>query len=219
MRKIRVYLFILILSLITGSTVLSSSGWIKVKDSTWIQLSVRPVQGSQVKEYMAAAVFESSLSSPVALLEDSSNYPHWNYKCIEAKLLFKKNNYERITYMATESPWPVENRDIAVRSLLTQDKNTGAVTIQLTGIPGYIPAVEGRVRMSSLNGCWIFEPLGSGKIRATYMLHNEPGGVVPESLVNGTVRDIVYNTVCNMRSQVMSSPYKNAKLSYITERP
>jgi len=219
MHKFRIYLLLLFITLFTTSSVLSSSDWKTLKDSSGIQLSVRPVQNSQVKEYMAVAVFESSLSSPVALLEDTPNYTIWNYRCIEAKLLFKKNDYERITYMATESPWPVENRDIAVRSLLSQDRNTGIVTIQLTGLPGYVPARDGRVRMASLTGCWIFEPMGNGKIRAAYRLHNEPGGSVPESLVNGTVKDIVYNTVWNMRGMVQKTPYKNISLDYIKERP
>jgi hypothetical protein len=215
-KKISVAAFAVLLALSTG---LDASGWKTVKDNTWVQLSVRPVRNSKIKEYMAVAVFDSTLSAPIALLEDTPNYTRWNYKCIEAKLLLKKNDYERITYMVTESPWPVENRDIAVRSLLTQDRNTGVVTIQLTGLPDYIPPADGRVRMPSLSGYWIFEPLGGGKIRATYRLHSEPGGSVPENLVNGTVRDIVYNTVLKMRSMVQKNPYINAKLRYIKERP
>lgn len=203
--------------LISFSADSSSSPWKLIKDANGIQLSVRTVPGSQVKEYMAAAVFESTLSSPVSLLEDTPRYTTWNYRCIEAKLLYRKNEFERITYMATESPWPVENRDIAVRSLLAQDRSTGIVKIQLTGLPGYNPGVQGRVRMASLNGYWIFEPAGSGKIRAVYMLHNEPGGSVPESLVNGTLKDIVYTTVWNMRDMLKKNPYRDARLSYIKE--
>ncbi len=219
MHKIQVYLLLLLLSFLTSSPVLAYSSWKIVKENASIQLLVHPVPDSKVREYMAVAVFDSTLSAPVALLEDTPVYTQWNYKCIEAKLLFKKNDYERITYMATESPWPVENRDIAVKSLLVQDKSTGTITIKLTGIPEYIPAKEGRVRMASLHGYWIFEPLGCGKIRATYRLHNEPGGSVPDSLVNGTVKDIVYNTVLKMRSMVQKKCYKNGKLSYIKERP
>lgn len=210
---------LLVALLIIFSVNLPASGWKIVKDNSGIQLYVRPVPDSKVNEYMAVTILESSLSSPVSVLEDTPNYTQWNYKCIEAKLLHRKNDYERITYMATESPWPVENRDIAVKSVLTQDKKTGIVTIELKGLPDYTPGRDGRVRMASLKGYWIFESLGNGKVKAIYRLHSEPGGSVPESLVNGTGRDIVYNTVWNMRNMVLKNPYKTIKLDYIKEQP
>lgn len=215
LKNLSTLVVVLLISFSTGS---DASGWKILKDGNGIQLCVRSVPGSQVKEFMAVAVIDSSLSACVSLLEDTPNYTQWNHKCIEAKLLHRKNDYERITYMATRSPWPVENRDIAVKSVLTQDKKTGKVTIELKGLPDYIPGKEGRVRMSSLTGYYIFEPLGNGKVRATYRLHNEPGGSVPESLVNGTVKDIVYNTLWNMRNYVQKNPYKNIHLNYIQEK-
>ncbi|HPS58083.1 MAG TPA: START domain-containing protein [Spirochaetota bacterium] len=214
-KKLSIPLIALLVSFTSG---FPASGWETVKEGNGIQLSVRPVPDSQVKEFMAVTVVDSSLSACVALLEDTPNYTQWNYKCIEAKLLQRKNDYERITYMATESPWPVENRDIAVKSVLTQDKKTGIVTIELKGLPDYIPGKEGRVRMASLSGYYKFEPFCSGKVRATYRLRNEPGGSVPESLVNGTVKDIVYNTLWNMRNFVQKNPYKNIHLNYIQEK-
>jgi hypothetical protein len=192
--------------------------WSRVKNSNGIEIYTRPVPGSSIKEFRAATVVQASLSSVLAMLDDTAAYTQWMYRCSYAQLLYKKDIYERITYTVTSSPWPVDDRDIAVRSVISQDKKTGIVTVSLRGLPGYIPVKSGKVRMRILNGYWMLEPLGNGRVRVTYRLHTEPGGSVPESLVNSSLVDIPYNTLYNLQRKVLQSPYKEAKYSEIIEK-
>ena len=192
--------------------------WERVRNANAIEVFVKPVSGSAIKEFKAVTVLQSSISTALALLDDTTSYTQWMYRCNEAKLLYKKNDYERITYNAISSPWPVEDRDIAVRSVISQDKKTAVVTIALTGLPEYIPANPKKVRMVKLNGYWMLEPLGNGRLRVTYRLHSEPGGSVPEALVNSFLVDIPYNTLYNLKKMVTLSPYKDAKYSIIIEK-
>ena len=197
---------------------MAQSPWERVKNSNGIEVSVRPVPGSAIKEFKAVTEVKASISSVIALFEDAGSYTKWMYRCTEAKVLSNKNDYERITYNVTSSPWPVSDRDIAVKSVISQNKSTAAVTIALTGLPEYIPAKPGKVRMTKLNGYWLIEPLGNGRLRVTYRLHSEPGGSVPESLVNSALVDIPYNTLYNLKKMVNQSPYKDAKYDLIIER-
>ncbi|HRX49083.1 MAG TPA: START domain-containing protein [Spirochaetota bacterium] len=213
----RLYPLILICIFITAA-LLPAFSWERVKNSGGITISVQKVEGSEIKEFMAVTVVESSLSSIIALLDDTKNYTSWNYRCSEAKLLYKKNDYERITYMVTGSPWPVAERDIAVRSVISQDKSSGVVTVSLKGLPGYTSEMNGRVRMTSLRGYWRLEPLGGGNIRVIYRLHSEPGGSVPDSIVNSSLVDIPYNTLWNMRNFVKRSPYRDAVYTIVKEK-
>jgi len=192
--------------------------WETVKNSGGIKVSVQVVENSDIKEFMAVTVTESSLSAILALLDDTEGYTGWNYRCSEAKLLHKKNDYERITYMVTVSPWPVADRDIAVRSVVSQDRKTGVVTVKLSGLPGYIAVKGERVRMVSLSGYWRLVPLGNGKVRIIYRLHSDPGGSVPGSIVNSSLVDIPYNTLWNMRNFVKNEPYRTARYSDIIEK-
>ena len=64
----------------------------------------------------------------------------------------------------------------------------------------------------------MLEPLGNGRVRITYRLHTEPGGSVPDSLVNSSLVDIPYNTLYNLQRKVLQSPYKEAKYSEIIEK-
>ncbi len=201
-----------------NSALNAENQWESVKNDNGIEVFTRPVPGAAIKEFLAVTVVQSRLSSVLALLDDTSSYTKWIYRCSEASVLLKKNEYERITYSVTALPWPVDPRDIAVKSITSQNKKTGAITVSLTGLPGYIPVKSGRVRMVKLNGYWKFEPLGNGRVRVTYSLHSDPGGSLPESLVNSSLIDMPYNTMYNMKRMVLQSPYKDAKIKDIIEK-
>jgi hypothetical protein len=197
---------------------IAESQWERVKNSNGIEVYVRSVSGSAIKEFKAITEVQSSISAVLALLDDTDSYTRWMHRCSEAKLLYKKNDYERIIYNVTSSPWPVDDRDIAVKSVISQNNKTAVVTITLTGLPEYIPAKPKKVRMVKLNGYWMLEPLGNGKLRVTYRMHSEPGGSVPDTLVNSSLVDIPYNTLYNLKKMINQSPYKDAKYDVIVER-
>lgn len=192
--------------------------WERVKNSSGIEVYTRAVSGSAIKEFRAVTVVRGSLSSVLAMLDDTGSYPRWMYRCTDASLLAKKNIFERITYTVTSSPWPVADRDIAVKSVISQNKKTLAVTVAISGLPEYIPAKPGKVRMTKVNGYWMLEPLGNGQVRITYRLHSEPGGKVPDSLVNSSLVDIPYNTLYNIQRLVLQPPYKDARYKEIVEK-
>jgi len=192
--------------------------WERVKNSNGIEIYLRPVEGSVIKEFRGVTTVQGSLSSILAVLDDTTSYTLWMYRCSSAELLFKKNVYERITYTVTSSPWPVVDRDIAVKSVFSQDKKTFAVTVSLSGLPSYTPVRQGRVRMNRVSGYWLLEPLGNGNVRVTYRLHSEPGGSVPDSLVNSSLVDIPFNTLYNLRGRVMLPQYKEVKYKEIVEK-
>ena len=208
-------LFILPLTILP---VAAESQWERVKNANSIEVYVRPVSGSAIKEFKAVTEVQSSISTVLALFEDTGTYTLWMYRCSEAKLLYQKNVYERITYSVLSSPWPVEDRDIAIKSVISQNQKTAVVTIRLTGLPEYNPVKPKKVRMLKLSGYWLLEPLGNGRLRVTYCTHSEPGGSVPDSLVNSSLVDIPYYSLFNLKKMINRSPYKDAKYDIVIER-
>jgi len=194
------------------------SRWERVKNENGIEIYTRLVSGSSIKEFFAATVVQGSLSGVLAVLDDTGSYTKWMYRCSHAQLLLKKNESERITYTVTSSPWPVEDRDMAVKSVISQNKRTGVVIVSLAGLPGYVPVKSGKVRITALIGYWLLEPLGNSRVRVSYSIHSEPGGSVPDTLVNSSLVDIPYNTLYNLRNMVLQSPYKEAKYRGIVEK-
>lgn len=207
-----------ILMILFINSDLAAGNWELVKNEDDIRVYLRSVDNSSVREFMAETVTSSSLSAILALFDDIGSYTKWNYRCREAELLQKKNDRERVIYMVMASPWPVSDRDMEVKCVLSQDKKTGNVTIALTGIPGFTAARQGRVRMTSLVGYWRLEPLGKGKVRVVYSMHSEPGGNIPYNLINRSLVDISFNTLLNLKKMIRLSPYKEAGYNFIKEK-
>ncbi|MBN2160670.1 MAG: START domain-containing protein [Spirochaetes bacterium] len=200
------------------SRAADDGGWKLKKKSAGIEVYTRDVAGSKLQEFRAVMyVRDTRLSSLVAVFDDTDSYPRWMFNCYEATVLKKAGLRERITYTATDAPWPVWDRDLVAKSFITQDQKTLAVTITVTGIADYIPPREKRIRLPKMNGRWTFTPVEDGSVRVVYQQHNEPGGTVPPGLVNMAVVDLPYNTLLKLREIVKRDEYAKAVYPQIRE--
>lgn len=66
--------------------------------------------------------------------------------------------------------------------------------------PDYLPAVEGYVRVTRVDGFWQFTPLDD-KTEVTYQVHMDPGGSVPSWLANKFVVEAPFNTLRALRER------------------
>jgi hypothetical protein len=203
---------------LSPSRAADEGGWKLKKKSAGIEVYARDVPGSKLQEFRAVMyVRDTRLSSLMAVFDDAASYPLWMFRCYEARVLKKISLQERITYTATATPWPLRDRDLVVRAIVTQDPGTLAVTIRVTGIADYIPPVEKRIRVPKMNGTWTFMPAEPGVVMVVYQQHNEPGGTVPPGLVNMAVVDLPYNTLMKLREMVKQEKYAKAVYPQVQE--
>jgi len=70
------------------------------------------------------------------------------------------------------------------------------------------PPVKGVVRMPFLRGHWILWPSADGRTtRVEYQVHANPGGALPNWLVNYVSRDLPFKTIEGLRAQVKRRHY------------
>ena len=192
--------------------------WTLKKNNGGIEIFVRKVPGSKMREFRALMrIPGASLSSLVAVFDDAASYPRWMHNCIEARVVKRISSAERITYSATKAPWPVSDRDMITRSIIRQDPSTLAITLSIRALPEYLPAVEGRVRVQKLDATWTFRPEADGSVLVIYQLHSEPGGSLPVGLANLAVVEMPYNTFLKLRNIVREEKYATARFPQISE--
>jgi len=187
------------------------------KDKNGVKVYTRKIEGSSLKEFKGVTAIKTSLTSLVALMDDTDALPRWLHNCGEAKLVQHINQAERITYTTVKAPWPVSDRDTVTYSKIVQDPKSKVITIYLKGMPDRYPVQKGRVRVPSLKGFWQFIPNKNGSVTVIYQLHSEPGGALPDALANSTVTDIPYHTLLNMHRIVKEEKYQNAKIPQVKE--
>jgi hypothetical protein len=207
---------IFFLFIITISFSANDSGsWVLRKNKNGIAIYTRYEDGFSIKELRLVDTVQSSLSGIVGLLLDTKNYTSWVYHCSESKTLKLINDQEEYDYELISVPWPFNDRDLISDSKISQDSSTKTVTINTVAAPGYIPDVDGVVRIKQFNSVYILTKLAGGKIKIDYTVYADPGGNIPVWLINANIVSGPYNTFFSMNERL--SQYQSASFSFIKE--
>jgi len=208
------WISLFILSNIFGD---ASGEFVLSTEKNGVKVFTRKLDGSSLKEFKGVTTIKTSLTSLVALLDDTEAYPQWMHRVRGARVVAKVNSHERISWTFVHAPWPVSDRDTVTQSKLVQDPKTKTVTIYLKGVPDRYPRQSGKVRVPALRGYWQFTPHKNGYITVIYQLLSDPGGSIPDAIANATVTDIPYHTLLNMHRLVRLAKYREAKIPEIKE--
>lgn len=193
-------LFVTAICLILGSSASAiATEWVLDKQENGIDVYTRPVPGSGIKEFMGTAEIEDSVDAVLRVLRDSDRFKHWFPNTPESKLLAREDNVS-YQYSVMDAPWPVSDRDNVFRSVTKRDEATGVVEIQVTAAPDYFPEQANRTRVRKANGAWKLEPLEGDRTLVTFRMHLEPGGGIPEWLINARVVATPFEALTNLRA-------------------
>lgn len=172
------------LSLVPFYTPEQDPSWVFKKKSDGIKIYTRESTDSNIKELKFTMQINSTMVGAIAVLTDVENYDQWVYKCNESLTLEEINNLKSFCYYHVDFPWPMSDRDMIVYSEVNQDPNTKTVTSSSYGRPEFIPEKEGLVRIYDHFNQWVFKPVSANKIEITYLLKSDPGGNIPDWMVN-----------------------------------
>lgn len=172
--------------------------WKLDKQQDGISVYTRPVPGSGIKEFRGEAEISSPLAAVLRVLRDSDGFKNWFPNCPESKLLAREENVS-YQYSVMSTPWPLSDRDNIFRSETKRSPTSGAVEIEVTAAPDYSPERGGRVRVRKARGSWKLEPLSPDRTRVTFTMHLEPGGGIPEWMINARVVGTPFEALTNLR--------------------
>ncbi|MCB0574681.1 MAG: START domain-containing protein [Saprospiraceae bacterium] len=172
---------------------------------------------SDVHEIKLVTSLQSSLSGIIHLLNDVDSYHRWGYKLTEAKLLKKVNDKEFYYYSKLDFPWPLNDRDLVLHTFLEQDSASLRVTSTSKAQPDMVPENKDIVRIKTTTTKWTLVPGANGWVYVEYYINSNPGGSIPDWLVNMAIDVGPRETIKNMRKILKEPKYQAAKLAYIKE--
>ncbi|MBY0400110.1 START domain-containing protein [Myxococcota bacterium] len=175
--------------------------WTLVRDRDGIAVHTRPVEGSGILEFKGTALVAASVERIRAILRNVDDFELWFPNTSEARLLSRENGVQ-FQYTVIDAPWPVSDRDNVFRSETHHDPTTGIVRIAVTAAPDRHPEHPDRVRVRHARGQWLLEPVEAERTRVTFTMHLEPGGGVPQWLLNSQVVETPFEALGNLRAQV-----------------
>lgn len=190
-------------------------GWYLYKEKDGIKVYRRVTPITPIKSFKAVVEIEGDLKRVSALFWDGERYTNWLHLCDEARMVEVLSETETIMYTMNNTPWPLSARDNVCHRKIYQDPETLAVTIELCNMPDYLPSQDGRVRMPILVGYERIIPKDNGKLEVIYEVLTDPGGWIPNWMVNMLGWDAPYRTLMSLKEMLPLDEYKDVKLDFI----
>ncbi len=206
-----------LLLLITGLAFGQEDSWTLKKDKKDLKIYTRNIGESGIKELKIVTEMQTSLSSIIALFDDVNAYTSWVYSTDEAKITQTIAPNHIYYYSISDFPWPLNNRDVILSSLVEQDPETKVVTSTSTSKHDSYPRQKGMVRVEKLDAQWILTPKSGGIVHIIYTIKTDPGGNIPIFLTNAFIDRGPIQTISKMRDMLKKDKYKNAKVDFIEE--
>ena len=189
--------------------VIAAGDWKLAIQKDGIEVSIRPVKGSDFNEFMGSAYIDASIDVVYAVLKDIPAATQWMADCKENREIRKIDEYTSVQFNITKAPWPVSDREALCIVTEKKDEKTGKITIEFheTNDPP-VPVGKGNVRMPEISGQWILTPINRDHTKVLYTVKSNPGGYLPKALANMKSKDIPYNTLMGLKMMVKKDKYK-----------
>jgi hypothetical protein len=183
--------------------------WQLVRSDDQIIVHRRQVAGSKLHEFRGVGVVEAPIAAVIGVLDDSERRVEWMKEAVANRRIERTGTYDEIFYSRTGAPWPVADRDAVVSGHTIFDTAAHEVRIEFRSVTHAAwPPQKGVVRMPSLTGHWSMRPEHGGAwTRIEYQLHAEPGGMLPDWIVNLVSKKIPHDTIVGLRQQLRRRQY------------
>jgi hypothetical protein len=201
-------IFIQISILLISLQSLFASPWVLLRTEDEIKVSERKEDDRELPSFKGEGLVKSRPFPILAVLADGTRRREWMHRSGETKVLKQVSDYEAISYQQTIAPWPVSDREVIMRTRVFMRKDD-------KGFIELIATFDGEkhddlrklnadkfVWMSYLKGYWHLKQVGPEETIVTYMVNTDPGGSLPDWLINRITRDLPYYTIFYLREQV-----------------
>jgi hypothetical protein len=183
--------------------------WQQIKQSDGITVYRHVVEGSPLKEFRGRGTVDAPVAAILAVFNDVPHATEWMDSCNGSRSVADLSDSEKVVYNRTHAPWPVADRDAVLHNVARFDAAERRVELDFWSVDdAKEPPVKGVVRMPYLRGHWILWPSTDRQTtRVEYQVHANPGGALPNWLVNYVSRDLPWKTIEGLRAQVKRRHY------------
>ncbi len=212
---------LLVLVLVTLLVPALAGEWELERDEQGIRVYTREVPFSDIRQFRAEMTLPASLDLVLAVFDDFKHYPEWKFKVSMSGVLSQPDETSWYHYQDIRMPFPLDDRLFILHSRL-EPVSTREVVIDTRAVPDYcadnseqpchlIHSSDALV-VKQASGRHVLQQLEDGSTRVTWTQHAEPGGRLPDWLVNAMLVDGPWETFSKLREQVSRPRYRQARL-------
>jgi hypothetical protein len=139
---------------------------------------------SNIKKLKADFSAKTTVAKLAATLLNLSGYSQWVYSTKTTTLVKQLAPNELLYYTEKHMPWPMSNRDAVIQLKVEQPDSAGVLIARMTAVPGNVPTKKDVVRIPHLKTYWRAIPQPNNTLLITYEAEIDPGGSIPNWILN-----------------------------------
>ena len=172
------------------------------RDRDGIKVYTCKSDNDKFKSLRAEFVLENvTVQELETFLRDVPNYPMWQYNMVKAEILESRGEKEIVYRSEVDAPWPVEDRELLMRFWSEKDE-AGNTYFNMENTSYSYPLNEDLVRVPYMKGRWKVITTSNNTLKINYVMHINPGGMVPAWLVNIAMAEGPHHSFKNLREQL-----------------
>ena len=140
------------------------------------------------------------LESVVYVLTDYPNYSKWVNNITESRVIKEESETVNFVYTYEDAPWPVQNRYNVSKMTLNRHKDN--CTLYFEAVPDYLEKRSDAIEVERYEGWWKVLNLPEGGCMVEYIIAENPGGYIPQWLINYMAVDAPMRTMENLKRMV-----------------
>jgi uncharacterized membrane protein len=190
-----VFTFVLSLYLLPAR---AQSEWKLEKSSKGVSVLTRQIEESTIKEFKAEVVIKANIKRLKKVIANVEQHPDWMYGLKSAHVL---NGDPKILQYIRSAPFPFTDRYVVMLSETVNTADTCRITLEHLDHPG-TEDTDGLVEIEFIKGTWLLIKLDDSSTSVTYQFVADPGGNLPDWLVNSFIVKTPFVTLKNLREMM-----------------
>ncbi len=147
------------------------------------------------------AIINAPFNIVLSVLANVKRKAEWAPNYVSSKTLERKDDFNRIEYNITDSPWPFSDRDFVFKTETIIDKLNKKIQIKLTSVEDFYPLQTNYVRGKILTGLITIKVAEKNKTELVLEIQVDPAGSLPTWLANYASRIFPYRFIRNLALQ------------------
>lgn len=185
------------------------------KDDEGVKVYLCDNNKSNFKTIIVELEVPATLSQYAAQVLDIANYPNWQDRVEQQKIIKQISETELYYYAQVSAPWPASYRDYIFHLNLEQDSITKVLKMSLKEMPNYLPKVDGIIRIPFAESLLTITPISAKRVNVRFVLDIDPGGELPPWLVNMFAANTPWNTYVNFRQLIIEQGEQRQEVDFI----
>lgn len=184
------------------------------KEGDGIQVFKEKKAKDKLDRVVAHAGIRANYMDILCLMKDFENQHNWIYANHESRMLDSIDAQHWIYYGVAETPWPFQHREVVTSVELIINQEEHSVLIHSFAIPDYIKAAEEKIRIQILDTKWKITKISQDSSFVELDMFMDVGGGVPKWLVRLFSANGPFNTLKNMKVELLKPEKSNCYCGY-----